>query len=48
MNLKRFFGELRRRNIYRAAVGYAAGAWLLIQIATQTLPFLGLLRGPCG
>ncbi len=39
MNPKRFFRELRRRNIYRAAVGYAAAAWLLIQIATQTLPF---------
>ena len=39
MNLRRFLVELKRRNVYRAAVGYAAVAWLLIQIATQTLPF---------
>ncbi len=24
-----FFAELRRRNVYRAAVFYAASAWLL-------------------
>ena len=39
MNLRNFFAELKRRNVYRAAVGYAAVAWLLIQIATQILPF---------
>ena len=39
MDPKKFFSELKRRNVYRAAVGYAAVAWLLIQIATQTLPF---------
>ena len=39
MTLNHFFAELRRRNVYRAAVGYAAIAWLLIQVATQTLPF---------
>ncbi|HEY8011733.1 MAG TPA: hypothetical protein VIE67_12145 [Rudaea sp.] len=31
--------ELKRRNVYRAAVFYAASAWLLIQIATQVFPF---------
>ena len=36
---RKFFSELKRRNVYRAAVGYAAVAWLLIQVATQTLPF---------
>ncbi|MBA2269125.1 MAG: tetratricopeptide repeat protein, partial [Chthoniobacterales bacterium] len=39
MNLRNFFAELKRRNVYRAAVGYAAVAWLLIQVATQILPF---------
>jgi len=39
VNLQKFFSELKRRNVYRAAVGYAAIAWLLIQIATQILPF---------
>jgi TolB-like protein/class 3 adenylate cyclase len=38
-NLKKFFVELRRRNVYRAAVVYGMGAWLLTQIATQVFPF---------
>jgi len=33
-----FVAELRRRNVYRAAVFYAASAWLLVQVATQVLP----------
>lgn len=39
MNLKNFLAELKRRNVYRAAVGYCAVSWLLIQIATQVFPF---------
>ncbi|MBA3883510.1 MAG: hypothetical protein H0X73_12590, partial [Chthoniobacterales bacterium] len=39
MKTRKFLAELKRRNVYRAAVGYAAVAWLLIQVATQTLPF---------
>lgn len=39
MKFEAFIHELKRRNVPRAAVGYAAVAWLLIQIATQTLPF---------
>ncbi|CAN5673746.1 hypothetical protein BH20VER1_BH20VER1_06680 [soil metagenome] len=39
MNLKSFFAELKRRNVYRVAIAYAVVAWLLIQIATQTFPF---------
>ena len=35
----RFFTELKRRNVYRAAVFYAGAAWLLVQIATQVFPF---------
>ncbi len=34
-----FFAELKRRNVHRAAVFYAASAWLLVQIATQVFPF---------
>ncbi|HSE11687.1 MAG TPA: hypothetical protein VLB69_03540, partial [Rudaea sp.] len=34
----RFVAELRRRNVYRAAVFYAASAWLLVQVATQVFP----------
>jgi len=39
VNLQNFFGELRRRNVYRVAIAYAVVAWLLIQIATQVFPF---------
>ncbi len=42
MNLKKFLAELKRRNVYRAAVGYCAVSWLLIQIATQVFPFFGI------
>jgi TolB-like protein/Tfp pilus assembly protein PilF len=40
MNPKIFFGELKRRNVYRVAVAYAVVGWLLIQVATQVFPFL--------
>ena len=39
MNLPHFFGELKRRSVYKVAVAYAVVAWLLIQIATQVFPF---------
>ena len=42
MNPKAFFGELKRRNVYKVAVAYAVVAWLLIQAATQVFPFFGL------
>jgi TolB-like protein/Tfp pilus assembly protein PilF len=32
-------GELKRRNVFRAAALYAAAAWLLVQVATQVFPF---------
>jgi TolB-like protein len=39
MGPQNFFGELKRRNVYRVAVAYAVVGWLLIQIATQVFPF---------
>src|SRR6478672_12987062 len=39
MKIDNFFGELKRRNIYKVAVAYAVVAWLLVQIATQVFPF---------
>src|SRR5436189_1893615 len=42
MNPRSFFSELKRRNVYRVAVGYAVVAWLLIQVATQVFPFFEL------
>src|SRR5437762_2559247 len=40
MNPKAFFGELKRRNVYKVAVAYAIVGWLLVQITTQVFPFL--------
>ena len=39
MDPKRFFVELKRRNVYRVAVAYGFVSWLLVQIATQVFPF---------
>ena len=38
MNLRNFFAELKRRNVYKVAVAYAVVAWLLIQAASIVLP----------
>ncbi len=40
MNLRNFFAELKRRNVYKVAIAYGVVAWLLMQIATQVFPFL--------
>jgi TolB-like protein/Flp pilus assembly protein TadD len=40
MNPRSFFGELRRRNVYRVAAAYAVVSWLIIQIAASTFPVL--------
>jgi adenylate cyclase len=40
VNPKKFFAELKRRNVYKVAIAYAVIAWLLMQIATQVFPFL--------
>ena len=40
--MRNFFSELKRRKVYRVAVAYAVAAWLIIQIATQTFPFLDI------
>ena len=37
--LKQFLVELKRRKVYRVAVTYIVVAWVLIQVATQVLPF---------
>jgi len=39
MNPKKLFGELKRRNVYRAAVAYGIVAWFLTQLTTQVFPF---------
>ncbi len=38
MNPTNFLTELKRRNVYRAAVAYGVVAWFLTQLTTQVLP----------
>lgn len=38
----RLIAELKRRNVLRAGALYAAGAWLLVQVATQVFPFFNI------
>ena len=38
MKIDNFFGELKRRNVYKVAVAYAVIAWLVIQAASILLP----------
>jgi hypothetical protein len=42
VNLRIFFAELKRRNVYKVAIAYGVVAWLLIQIATQVFPFFDI------
>jgi TolB-like protein/Flp pilus assembly protein TadD len=35
---KRFFSELKRRNVYKVAIAYAVVAWLLVQIGSILFP----------
>ena len=39
MNLRSFFGELKRRNVYKVAIAYGVVAWLLLQAASQIFSF---------
>ena len=38
MKASSFFAELKRRKVYRVAVAYAVGSWLLLQAASIFLP----------
>jgi len=42
MNTGNFFAELKRRNVYRAAVAYGVVAWFLTQLTTQVFPFFDI------
>src|SRR5438132_1515160 len=39
VNRKNILTELKRRNVYRAAVAYGVVAWFLTQLTTQVFPF---------
>src|SRR3954470_17853917 len=41
-NKPSFFAELRRRNVYRAAVAYGVVAWFLTQLTTQVFPLFDI------
>jgi TolB-like protein/Tfp pilus assembly protein PilF len=38
MDLRHFFAELKRRNVYKVAVAYVVGGWALAQGLAQVLP----------
>ncbi len=38
MNPRNFFTELKRRNVYKIAIGYGVVAWLLLQAASILFP----------
>jgi adenylate cyclase len=40
-----FFGELKRRNVYKVAVAYAVVGWLVIQVTATIVPALHLPDG---
>ncbi len=42
MDLRNFFHELKRRNVFKVTGVYAVAGWLLIQIAATTFPFLNI------
>ena len=42
MNTRKFFAELKRRNVYKVAVAYAVVGWLVIQVTATIVPALHL------
>jgi TolB-like protein/lipoprotein NlpI len=42
MKPKGFFGELKRRNVYKVAVAYGVVGWLVMQVASTVVPALHL------
>ena len=37
-----FWGELKRRNVYKVAIAYAIVAWLILQAVATVFPMLQL------
>ena len=40
MDSRQFFAELKRRNVYKVAVGYPVAAWLAAEIYISVFPVL--------
>ena len=36
MNPRDFFAELKRRNVYRVAIGYSVVGWLVMQVRARS------------
>jgi TolB-like protein/Tfp pilus assembly protein PilF len=43
--MKNFFGELKRRNVYKVAVAYVVAGWALAQGVAQVLPVFDIPNG---
>jgi len=46
MKPKGFFGELKRRNIYKVAVAYLVAGWALAQGIAQVFPVFDIPNWP--
>lgn len=42
MKLISFWSQLKRRRVFRVGAVYAVVAWVVIQVAAETFPILGL------
>ncbi|MDH4002185.1 MAG: hypothetical protein OEU52_13105 [Xanthomonadales bacterium] len=40
------YSELKRRNVFRVAIAYLAGAWLLTEVAETLFPLFGFSEAP--
>ncbi|MEO7724157.1 MAG: hypothetical protein ABIU29_05640 [Chthoniobacterales bacterium] len=40
--MKNFLADLKRRNVYKVALAYAAVGWLLVEVVTQVFPIFGI------
>ena len=40
MDIRKYFNELRRRNVFKAAVAYTVFAWLILQVGSVVFPIL--------
>ncbi|HEV2716838.1 MAG TPA: tetratricopeptide repeat protein [Terriglobales bacterium] len=45
MNLRNFFAEVRRRNVYKVAIAYVVGGWALSQGIAQVFPVFDVPNG---
>jgi adenylate cyclase len=43
--MNKLFQELRRRNVFKAALSYAAVAWAVLQVAAIIFPIIKLDEG---